>query len=126
LRRFSTFQAEVDFLREQIEVLRREGLRDEQIAVLMRNRADVKTFSEALRGFGGLVDTLHRLKGLEMEAVFIPSVQKTFARGEDDPDERRLIYMGMTRARSRLYLSCSGRLPRLYERLIQAGWLDAF
>ncbi|WP_299029873.1 UvrD-helicase domain-containing protein [uncultured Thermanaerothrix sp.] len=126
LRRFATLAAEVDFLREQIEVLRREGLRDEQIAVLVRNRSDVQTFSEALRGFGGLVDTLHRLKGLEMEAVFIPSVQKTFAKGEDDPDERRLIYMGMTRARSKLFLSCSGRLPRIYEQLIRTGWLEAF
>jgi len=125
LRQFSNSRAEMDFLREQIEVLRHEGLRDEQIAVLVRNRHDVDPVRKALRNFNGLVDTLHRLKGLEMEAVFIPYLDKTFPKGEDDPAERRLIYMGMTRARTRLYLSGSGRLPRIYERLSQAGWLEA-
>ena len=56
--------------------------------------------------------TLHSAKGLEFENVFIPGLEENiFPSGrslnEDNrlEEERRLMYVGMTRARKRLYLS---------------------
>jgi DNA helicase-2/ATP-dependent DNA helicase PcrA len=62
--------------------------------------------------------TLHCAKGLEFEAVFIAGVEEgllPFIRqGDNFPadveEERRLLYVGITRARSRLFLTwCAGR-----------------
>ncbi len=63
---------------------------------------------------GGLVTlmTLHTAKGLEFDAVFLTGLEEAVfphARSLDDPvelqEERRLAYVGVTRARKRLYLS---------------------
>lgn len=53
--------------------------------------------------------TLHGAKGLEFPIVWIPGVeQKTLPheRSRNLQEERRLLYVGCTRARERLYLSC--------------------
>ena len=55
--------------------------------------------------------TFHRSKGLELDAVFLPRLldkELPFRtpRSSADPDEeRRLFYVGITRARQHLYLS---------------------
>jgi DNA helicase-2/ATP-dependent DNA helicase PcrA len=56
--------------------------------------------------------TLHSAKGLEFKAVILPGLEDGLlphfnAQGarEDVEEERRLLYVGMTRARERLYLS---------------------
>jgi DNA helicase-2/ATP-dependent DNA helicase PcrA len=63
---------------------------------------------------GGLVTlmTLHTAKGLEFDAVFLTGLEESVfphARSLDDPvelqEERRLAYVGVTRARKRLYIS---------------------
>jgi DNA helicase II / ATP-dependent DNA helicase PcrA len=66
--------------------------------------------------------TFHRAKGLEFEAVFVPRLQEKElpsrqARTADElAEERRLLYVGLTRAKRVLWLSWSGkRSPFLTE-----------
>jgi DNA helicase-2/ATP-dependent DNA helicase PcrA len=59
--------------------------------------------------------TLHRAKGLEWDAVFLPQVEdgtipiKQAETDEELEEERRLLYVGLTRARRHLELSWAER-----------------
>ncbi len=58
--------------------------------------------------------SLHASKGLEFSTVFIAGCEEKLIpyqdtrRGTDIDEERRLLYVGMTRARNKLYLSSAG------------------
>jgi DNA helicase II / ATP-dependent DNA helicase PcrA len=63
--------------------------------------------------------TLHRAKGLEWEAVFLPRVEEgelPIRRG-DVEEERRLFYVGMTRAKRYLLVTWEGRPSRFLDEL---------
>ena len=68
-------------------------------------------FAEEDEGRGVVLLTYHRAKGLEFDAVFLPRVEDkelpfALAKGEEElAEERRLLYVGITRARRHLYLS---------------------
>ncbi|KAF2436841.1 UvrD-helicase-domain-containing protein [Tothia fuscella] len=54
------------------------------------------------------ISTIHAAKGLEWPAVFIPAAYQgsiPHSRADDADEERRLLYVGMTRAQCLLYLS---------------------
>jgi DNA helicase-2/ATP-dependent DNA helicase PcrA len=55
--------------------------------------------------------TLHRSKGLEFEAVFVPKVEQNELphRRAETAEERRLFYVGLTRAKRFLYVTWSER-----------------
>ena len=58
--------------------------------------------------------TLHQTKGLEWPAVFIAGMIEgalPLSRAETVDEERRLCYVGMTRAKERLYLSSTDQNP---------------
>jgi DNA helicase-2/ATP-dependent DNA helicase PcrA len=55
------------------------------------------------------ISTIHAAKGLEWPVVFIPACYEgsiPHSRAEDNDEERRLLYVAMTRAQAMLYLSC--------------------
>jgi DNA helicase-2/ATP-dependent DNA helicase PcrA len=63
--------------------------------------------------------TLHAAKGLEFPVVFLTGCEDGLlplwlpgADDHDEAEERRLFFVGMTRARDRLYLSYAGRRAR--------------
>jgi DNA helicase-2/ATP-dependent DNA helicase PcrA len=70
-----------------------------------------RRFSVDHAGRGVNLLTLHRAKGLEFDAVFLPRLldrELPFRSGRaaaDPAEERRLLYVGVTRARRHLYLS---------------------
>jgi DNA helicase-2/ATP-dependent DNA helicase PcrA len=71
--------------------------------------------------------TLHRAKGLEFEAVFIPRLQekelpsKQARTPSEIAEERRLLYVGMTRAKRVLWLTWSGKRSRFLSELGVTG-----
>ncbi|KAL8940865.1 MAG: hypothetical protein Q9216_002585 [Gyalolechia sp. 2 TL-2023] len=55
------------------------------------------------------ISTIHAAKGLEWPVVFIPAAYEgsiPHSRAEDTDEERRLLYVAMTRAQAVLYISC--------------------
>ena len=66
--------------------------------------------------------TLHAAKGLEFEVVFLAGCERgllplwlpgaAVGAAPDEAEERRLLFVGMTRARSRLLLSCAAARAR--------------
>ena len=55
------------------------------------------------------ITTIHSAKGLEWPVVFVPSAYNgciPHSRAEDNDEERRLLYVAMTRAQALLYTSC--------------------
>lgn len=73
------------------------------------------------RGDAVALMTLHSAKGLEFKVVFVAGVEEgllpfRFGREEIDvEEERRLLYVGMTRAKEELFLTCA-RSRLLYGR----------
>jgi ATP-dependent DNA helicase UvrD/PcrA len=114
----------------------REAVRQQDLARLVQLASafdgDASAFVEDLRrrfSSGGVAAngvnllTLHRAKGLEFEAVFIPRLQEKElpskqARTPDEiAEERRLLYVGMTRAKRVLWLTWSGKRSRFLQEL---------
>ena len=68
------------------------------------------------------LSTLHGAKGLEFEAIFLCGLNKGILplqniQAGDIGEERRLLYVGMTRAKSSLHLSCYGEPSPLLAEL---------
>ena len=108
----------------------REQTRQADLARLVRLAADfdgdVREFVAMLHerfgasaGRGIHLLTLHRAKGLEFEAVYLPHVAEgelPLKRG-DVAEERRLFYVGLTRAKRHLIVTWSGKPSRFLEEL---------
>ncbi len=114
----------------------REQTRQSDLARLVRlaeqfddGERTVPEFAESLHerfgataGRGVHLLTLHRAKGLEFEAVHLPRLEEgelpiRRAKGGEIDEERRLLYVGMTRAKRHLLLTWSGKPSRFLAEL---------
>jgi DNA helicase-2/ATP-dependent DNA helicase PcrA len=91
----------------------------------------VRRFAPEEEGRGVQILTYHRSKGKEFDAVFLPRLEERelpFALAkspEEQAEERRLLYVGITRARRHLFLSWAATRddgPR--RRLAPSPFLD--
>jgi DNA helicase-2/ATP-dependent DNA helicase PcrA len=85
--------------------------------------ADLRARFSGGSGRGVHLLTLHRAKGLEFDAVFLPKLEHRelpwkLARGDDElAEERRLLYVGLTRARRWLTLTWAAKPSRFLQEL---------
>jgi DNA helicase-2/ATP-dependent DNA helicase PcrA len=73
------------------------------------------------------ISTIHAAKGLEWPIVFVPAVYEgsiPHSRAEDVDEERRLLYVAMTRAQALLYLSCPLRNSNGGDRVKLSSFVD--
>lgn len=117
------------------------------VAILLRTRGQEASFRASFStgatrlhrelavwpdGPGLFYGTYHAAKGLEFDTVFMPFLSgerwphppdvEFLGREETETRDARLLYVGITRARSALVLSCTGQptpllptIPRLYQ-----------
>jgi len=136
LRVFRDVDSELAFIIHTISRLLDDGYSRIDIAILHRRQWGPGRYSTALRAAGlavahiredrplpkaaVAVGTLHLAKGLEYRVVFVTQLQCLFDcdrwlppmdRARFNADELRLLYVGMTRARDRLYLTYQSKLP---------------
>jgi len=119
--KFKTFDEEAIYVRDSISSLLQNGYKPEQIAVLSRRTRGVDKISRVLKGLGVNIGSFHAYKGLEFEAVFLSQLQETFqetVNPQGNSEERRLVYMAMTRARQQLVGCYQGILPAAYRSIL--------
>jgi hypothetical protein len=133
LRGFTRPEEQMDYLRKGIQDAL-QGRTPEDIAVFAQSNHQVRSLRDQLREFhipngdlgrdsrGVKVGTLHRAKGLEFKVVFVVDVSERNMPARSvldklDPgdqedfveEQRRLLYVGMTRARDELFVSWVGQ-----------------
>lgn len=95
---FTHIQQQVEEGRDILEVL-------EDLALLAMDRIEEGQQTDAVQFM-----TIHAAKGLEFDSVFLPALEDGICPGqaenaEEVEEERRVLYVALTRARKHLYLS---------------------
>ena len=120
-----------DNLNAIVEMARQR--RDTSFIAFVADLAEREVSQAAPATQGVTLSTLHAAKGLEWDKVFVVGVSEglipiSLAQGEDAiEDEKRLLYVGMTRARDRLCVSYSrsrhgGNGKRKASRFLKDLW----
>lgn len=136
VREFRSEDEQGAFVADEIAKLLSEGVLPSEMAVFARSRSALKPLRKVLADrrirVGGLqeedadavlLDTMHRAKGLEFKVVFVYGCsedqmphQYTLSQAADPADrelllenERRLLYVALTRARDQVFVTAAGR-----------------
>jgi DNA helicase-2/ATP-dependent DNA helicase PcrA len=110
----------------------RRGAEDSTLAEYLDSVSLATDADAAAGGRGVTLSTLHAAKGLEFPVVFVVGLEEGYLphgqSGEDEDEleeERRLLYVGMTRAKDELTLTLARRrlvygkvMPRLESRFV--------
>lgn len=141
--RCDSVDAEARLIAERIDDERAQGRPLADIGVLVRTAYHAEPICKQLQRLGipyriaktqdekrALFDgetsvkivTLHSSKGLEFGATFIPRLCEMPRKGEDENNEGRLLYVGMTRATERLTATHVG--SSLFSERLSAGIRD--
>lgn len=106
-------------LDELVQISLRAGELGKLVGEGDSTRQEVNEADEA-SGNKVVVGTVHSAKGLEWPVVYLLSgVDELPHKGEDTPEERRLFYVGVTRARDVLVLASAGE-ESAYVQLVRA------
>ena len=98
-----------------IDGLEQRNMGDEDVVSLflaniaLSTSAEDKTTEDGQPVQQATISTIHSAKGLEWPVVFVPACYEgsiPHSRSDDNDEERRLLYVGMTRAQAMLYMSC--------------------
>ncbi len=114
------FESRLENVRElgnTLEVFSRaENLSGRELYLEFLSQVALSSEQDELKNDGVLLMTVHAAKGLEFDAVFLTGLEeglfphaKSVAKKESLEEERRLFYVGMTRAKKFLSLSWSRR-----------------
>lgn len=113
-------------LKDIVVVAKENGYLNRLKDYLLKHRVDAEVFRtlEKKEENAFLVDTvklltLHAVKGLEAEVVFIAGMNEGILPYSDEiiDTERKLLYVGMTRAKNRLYLTSSLKASSFIEEI---------
>jgi len=105
--------ANLEEILPEVEGVERQQLdgNDEALASFLANitlSSDLQATEDGQEQECVTISTIHSAKGLEWPIVFIPAVYDgsiPHSRAEDTDEERRLLYVAMTRAQALLYLT---------------------
>ncbi len=101
------------------------GAREFLRRVALQAEGDLERSSGRAAAEAVTLSSMHAAKGLEFPVVFICGLEAgqlpLEREGCDPAEERRLLYVAMTRAGRRLYLTSSAR-RLLHGRTLEAGW----
>lgn len=120
LREFKTIVLDFEEAMTEDDVLARDTLRPLDKLALILNSISIASDPTKERGDGVKLMTVHSAKGLEFPVVFIYSVEESLfpllradTTGEDIQEERRLMYVAITRAMERLYIT-NAEMRKIY------------
>jgi hypothetical protein len=107
---------EADFIKRSINDMKAKlGLSAKQFVVLTRSKRKQERLKGHLKDVNITVSTFHAYKGMECEVVFLCGMEETFKDASDEnsiAEEKKLVYMAMTRARQKLLMTYLGSLPK--------------
>lgn len=114
---------------DQIQTLFKQMKQDEKTDFFLEKQektGDVKKQTQNIKIVPGIsVITMHSSKGLEFHCVFLPDLNEGVIPGknsetlENIEEERRLLYVAITRARDSLYLYYTGERNRKLTRFLE-------
>ncbi len=134
IKSFSTDREEAEYVANEVKSLLKQGYKSKDIAIIARMKKQLGCVKECFEesGLPGVMITtylksfsedsirfltMHAIKGLEFKVVFIVGLNKdvipyepSLYKNQDyaEVNERKLLYVGMTRAAKQLYLSYWG------------------